>query len=90
MRSRGKLKPRLTVLHSRHANSGRTEARIRSADRLEEASAVLDQIEPLSDEPWLAVVHSVPEVDEPVRAFIRERSRAFDAARGKAQDQRAG
>lgn len=49
--------------------------RLMEEDRLEEASAVLDQIEPLSDEEWLEWVHGVEEVDEPVPAFIRERSR---------------
>ena len=57
-------------------------------DRLEEASAVLDQIEPLSDEEWLAWVHGVEEVDEPVPAFIRERFEDFE--RTRAAHRRAG
>lgn len=61
--------------------------RLMVADKLEEASAVLDQIEPISDEEWLARVHAAPEVDEPVPTFIIERSRVLDAIIARRQRQ---
>lgn len=63
--------------------------RLIAADRLEEASEVLDQIEPLSDAEWLAWVQSAEEVDEEIPAFIRERIEEFERFRD-ARGRRAG
>jgi len=47
-------------------------------DLLEEAAAVLDQIEPVSDEEWLARVAAAALSDEPVPTYIQERYRELD------------
>lgn len=60
------------------ADSLRTEfRRLLDEDRLEEAEALLDRIEPLSDEEWLKWLNSAPVDDEPLTSKEIER---LDAA----------
>ena len=53
--------------------------RLFEAEDYEAAARILDLIDPVSDEEWLRAFSEAPEVDEPVPAFIRERSRSLDA-----------
>ena len=60
--------------------------RLFEAEDYEAANKVLDLIEPVSDEEWLAAMRSAPEVDEPVPEFIKQRSRELAALlRGRRQ-----
>ena len=53
--------------------------RLLEADMLDEAEAVLEKIEPLSEAEWKEFLANAPEDDEPVTESER---RAFDEIRG--------
>ena len=53
--------------------------RLMAAEELGEAEAVLDQIEPLSDEEWRKWLDAAPVDDEPLTPKEIERLAAYDA-----------
>ena len=63
--------------------------RLKTEERYEEAG-VLDLIDPLSDEEWLAKIADAPVTDEPVPEFVRERYATLDARLAERATKRVG
>jgi hypothetical protein len=64
--------------------------RLMEAEMLEEAEAVLDQIEPLNDEEWRKWLDAAPVDDEPLTPREIERLAAYDARREQRAATRTG